>query len=565
MFGRHDQAVYDLLGAHGVLTWEQLDAAFERAKTSDGSLVDQLVAEGVLPREMLEEKLAAYAGCDLLRDASPEPQIAGVDGLSPDLARAYGVIPLRCDRAHAELLTADPFNLQTVDDLSFVLDREVRMIAGAHEAVARWRQRYEADRGIARNEGEEASGVTAMPGEESVPDPSAKELERLAEQAPVVQLVQDVLAEAVRAKASDVHFEPFEDRFTIRYRVDGALREWPSPPRRLALPAISRLKVMANLNIAERRLPQDGRIRLTIGDRKVDLRLSTLPTQSGESAVLRVLDASALTLGFGELGLPPALERELRDVIACPNGILLVTGPTGSGKTTTLYGALRELNRPELKLLTVEDPVEYEIDGVMQVPVNPAAGLTFPAALRSFLRQDPDVVMVGEIRDLETTQIALRAAVTGHLVLSTLHTSDAAGAVARLVGLEAEPFLVSAALRGVLAQRLVRRICPSCRTAATPSAEVLRDLGFDPGKAVAGHFFHGAGCEKCGHSGYRGRVGLFEWLRVTDTIRELISQGASQGQLREQAVRQGMRTLREEGLRLVDEGITTVEEVVRYT
>jgi type IV pilus assembly protein PilB len=574
MFGRHDQAVYDLLGAHGLLSWEQLEAARERVSAAGGmgTLAEQLVADGALTQEVLEERLAAYAGCELWRGTREEWGGRPASGsllehgvVPPGLARAYGVVPLQVGETRVELLTSDPFDLQAMDDLAFALNREVRFVVASEPEMERCWQGYAAGAGLGSNPPDSASVVTEVMADEAETDPSAKDLERLAAQAPVVRLVHDVLAEAVRLRASDVHFEPFEDRFTIRYRVDGALREWPAPPRRLALPAISRLKVMANLNIAERRLPQDGRIRLTVAERTVDLRLSTLPTQSGESAVLRVLDATALNVGLDKLGLPPALEQELRSVIRRPNGILLVTGPTGSGKTTTLYGALRELNRAELKLLTVEDPVEYEIDGVMQVPVNPMAGLTFPAALRSFLRQDPDVVMVGEIRDLETTQIALRAAVTGHLVLSTLHTSEAAGAVARLMGLGAEPFLLAAALQGVLAQRLLRRICRDCRTAERPSPEMMSALGLDPTGGEAPQFFHGAGCEHCGHTGYRGRVGLFEWLRVTEAMRELIGQGASQTQLRELSVRQGMRTLREEGLQLAREGLTTLEEVVRYT
>lgn len=570
MFGRHDQAVYDLLGAHGRLTWEQLDAARNRAAAPGGagSVADQLVADGLLTQADLQQSLAAYAGCELLsgrREALSAAALPRREGIPPALARTYGVVPLGADGLCVDLLTSDPFDLQAADDLSFALGREVRFVAGADSDVERWRQGYDVAAGSSSESREPARDTVEIEAEAEESDPSAKELERLAGQAPVVQLVHDVLTEAVRAKASDVHFEPFEDRFVIRYRVDGALREGPASPRRLALSAISRLKVMANLNIAERRLPQDGRIRLKMADRTVDLRLSTLPTQAGESAVLRVLDATALNVGFSELGLPPGVERNLRELIRRPSGILLVTGPTGSGKTTTLYGALGELNRTDLKLLTVEDPVEYEIDGVMQVPVNPVAGLTFPAALRSFLRQDPDVVMVGEIRDGETAQIALRAAVTGHLVLSTLHTSEAAGAVARLIGLGAEPFLLAAALQGVLAQRLLRRICPECRTASVLPVAIAQNLGLDSSRSEARHFFRGAGCDHCGQTGYHGRVGLFEWLQMTDAMRELIGRGASQAELRELSLRQGMRALREEGIRLAREGVTTVEEVIRYT
>jgi type IV pilus assembly protein PilB len=391
------------------------------------------------------------------------------------------------------------------------------------------------------------------------------DIEQLAGLTPIIRFVNVVLAQAIRDRASDIHFEPFEREFRIRYRLDGALREMPPPPQSLAFPIISRLKVLANLNIAERRLPQDGRIRLTLAGRAVDLRISTLPTQFGESIVLRVLDQSAVRLDLGQLGLPAEIRRGLEEIIRRPNGILLVTGPTGSGKTTTLYSCLEVLNTTDAKLLTVEDPVEYEVDGVMQVPVNLAAGLTFARALRTFLRQDPDIVMVGEIRDLETAQIAIQASLTGHLVLTTLHTNDAPSAITRLVDMGIEPFRLASTVEAVLAQRLLRRICPFCRTAYTPTEPLLRQLGVVASALNGKNFYRGTGCSSCNLIGYQGRVGIFEFLRMSDPLRELIGQGASLIDLRQKALVGGMTSLRSAGLAALLAGDTTVEEVLKYT
>jgi type IV pilus assembly protein PilB len=391
------------------------------------------------------------------------------------------------------------------------------------------------------------------------------ELERLAGQTPVVRLVDFVVNEAIRARASDIHFEPFEHEFKVRCRIDGTLHEVAAPPLTLVLPVISRLKVLAGLNIAERRLPQDGRIRFACEGRIVDLRISTLPTQSGESVVLRVLDRTAAPLMTTELGMPAAVEAGVHEVIRRPNGILLVTGPTGSGKTTTLYSCLRIINTAEIKILTAEDPVEYEIEGLMQLPVNPGIGLTFAAALRSFLRQDPDVLMVGEIRDLETARIAVQAALTGHLVLSTLHTNDAAGAISRLVDMGVEPFLLCATLEAVLAQRLVRRICPDCRRPAEPSAALLEEFGIGAAEIGRANFFRGRGCPACRHTGYRGRTGVFEWLRLNGPLRELVLRRTPAVILKRTAMEHGMWTLRAAGLEAVFAGLTTLEELARCT
>jgi type IV pilus assembly protein PilB len=380
-----------------------------------------------------------------------------------------------------------------------------------------------------------------------------------------VKFVDLVMQQAVKERASDIHFEPFEREFKIRYRVDGALYEMAPPPVHLANSIISRIKVMANMNIAERRIPQDGRIMTSVSGKPVDMRVSSLPTQHGESVVLRVLDRSSVNLNLEQLGMPPYLYDYIIETIHKPNGIFIVTGPTGAGKTTTLYAALRNINTIDCKLLTAEDPVEYELDGIMQVPMNEAIGLTFARALRAFLRQDPDRIMVGEMRDLETAQIAIQASLTGHLVLSTLHTNDSAGAVTRLVDMGVEPFMVAATLEGVLAQRLLRTICKQCRTSYDPSISILNQLGLSPSDTGGKHFFTGAGCPACNNTGYKGRKGLYELLHITDPLRELITAKAPTLVLKQKALELGMISLRDDGLRNIYDGETTIEEVLKYT
>ena len=374
-----------------------------------------------------------------------------------------------------------------------------------------------------------------------------------------------ILDKAVSARASDIHFEPFETEFKIRYRVDGALYEMDPPPRHLALPVISRVKVIANLNIAERRLPQDGRILRVVNGNPIDLRVSTLPTAFGESVVLRVLDRSSANLDLENLGMPDYIYDYILEVIEKPNGIFIVTGPTGSGKTTTLYSCLRKINTIDSKLLTAEDPVEYEIDGIIQVPVNEGIGLTFGRLLRAFLRQDPDRILVGETRDTETAQIAIQASLTGHLVFTTLHTNDSTGAVTRLIDMGVEPFLISASLECVLAQRLIRKICSECRAPYEPTENVLRSLGLTPYDIGDKNFYYGKGCETCNETGYKGRKGIYELLKISDPLRDMINSRAPSVVIRQKAVELGMTTLREDGLRSIYDGITTIEEVVKYT
>ena len=390
-------------------------------------------------------------------------------------------------------------------------------------------------------------------------------IEAEANATPIIRFVDLILYQAIQDRASDIHFEPFENEFKIRYRVDGALYEISPPPRHLALPVISRVKVMANMNIAERRLPQDGRIQKNISGRHIDLRVSTLPTQFGESLVLRVLDRSTVNLDLEMLGMPDYIYNYLLEVIQHPNGIFIATGPTGSGKTTTLYSCLRRINTIDSKLLTAEEPVEYDLEGIVQVPVNEAIGLTFARVLRAFLRQDPDRIMIGETRDLETAQIAIQASLTGHLVFTTLHTNDAPGAVTRWIDMGVEPFLISSTLEAVLGQRLLRSICPQCRTTYQPNEALLAQLGLARQDIGEKQFYYGKGCDACNHTGYKGRKGIYELLKITDPLRELINERAPTVTLKQKSIELGMITLRQDGLRSIFAGDTTIEEVLKYT
>lgn len=561
MFEAHHHAVGEFLRDRALLAPEQLEEASTDA--TGRALSDIVIDHGWVSREIFLAEIAEHLGYPY--EAELPESLAGeaVAELPGNLARTYGVVPWRTDPTGIDLLTADPFNTRAVEDLTFALGRDIRLTVADPEKVhALIKQHYGEDDASL----EELLADIQQVGEEVETDHmSDAELEALAEQAPIVRFVNLVLSQAVKDGASDIHFEPFEADYKIRYRVDGALYEMAPPPKHMALPISSRLKVLANLNIAERRVPQDGRIKITLRGRPVDLRVSTLPTQFGESVVLRVLDQGAVQLDLTQIGLPSEIEASLRATIRRPNGILVVTGPTGSGKTTTLYSALRELNETERKLLTAEDPVEYEIEGVMQVPINTSIGLTFERVLRTFLRQDPDVIMVGEIRDLETAQIAIQASLTGHLVLATLHTNDAIGAVTRLTDMGVEPFLIGSSLEGVLAQRLVRRICSSCRESYPLEPEAAEQLGVAMDERATFECFKGRGCATCSGTGYRGRHGLFEWLPVTDTLRESISRSVSVGELRKQAGIEGSGALRQSGIEALRAGITTVEEVLQYT
>jgi type IV pilus assembly protein PilB len=489
-----------------------------------------------------------------LGEFDPPKELVAI--LPASMARLYGVFPISMDAKNLYAAFTDPLNPQLAEDLRFAIGKDIIPVVGRPEHIQAL---------IDKHYGSGALDVQAVLGQLGLSAQKATNEEPDPNSAPIVRFVDLVLTQAIKEKASDIHFEPFEHEFKIRYRVDGALYEMAPPPVHLANSIISRVKVMSNMNIAERRVPQDGRIMTTVEGKPVDMRVSSLPTQHGESVVLRVLDRSSIQLTLPDLGMSDYLYRFIQDTINKPNGIFIVTGPTGAGKTTTLYAALREINTVDAKLLTAEDPVEYELDGIMQVPVNEAVGLTFARALRAFLRQDPDRIMVGELRDLETASIAIQASLTGHLVLSTLHTNDAAGAVTRLVDLGVEPFLIAATLEGILAQRLLRTICSGCKVPYDPSLSILNQLGLTQDDTAGKQFFTGSGCPKCGNSGYKGRKGLFELMELNDPLRELITKRAPTLVLKQKAIEVGMVTLRQDGIRCIFDGITTIEEVLKYT
>ncbi len=549
------------------LQYEEVAAEFKRS----GTPVIQILQDfEFLDLDTILQAMANYLGTEVVALRNRDFPPALLSQIPAKTAKTYQCLPIEASDGALRVAFADPFNPGQADDLGFVVGKEIQLVvanpADVHQAIEKHYGGQEsadfadilkeigADEDIAKE-------VTALGGDL---DDEAM-VASLANEAPIIKYVNLVLYQAVQDRASDIHFEPFENDFRIRYRVDGALYEMAPPPKHLALPVISRIKVMANLNISERRLPQDGRVSFPLGNRMIDLRVSTLPTQFGESVVLRVLDRSTVNLELESLGFPKYVQDYVSQAIQVPNGILIVTGPTGCGKTTTLYSCLRRVNTIDSKLLTAEDPVEYDIEGVMQVAINEAMGLTFSKALRSFLRQDPDIIMVGEVRDLETAQIAIQASLTGHLVLSTLHTNDAPGAVTRLIDMGTEPFLISSTLMAVLGQRLVRKICKNCRTPFEPTETQLALLNLSPHDLGDKVFYYGRGCSTCNDTGYRGRKGIFELLVVNDAIRAMINERAPTVVLRQKAVELGMVTLREDGLRSIFDGDTTIEEIVKYT
>ena len=562
MFEDHNDTVYEIIKGANLLEPAQLDELNESHLHTGKSLADAVIDSEVVEREQILAAVAEYLGYEYLATPPNKVEEDIASTVRASVARMYAVVPYEVSDTSVSLLAQDPFNPAIIDDLTFTLNKDITIVVCNPEHI---------DSLLIATYGEEDSSIDDILGDlgesftESQDDLSEGNLTDMANQTPIIRFVNLVLQQAIKDKASDVHFEPFEDQFRIRYRIDGALYEMAPPPKNLAVPVTSRVKVLSNMNISETRIPQDGRIKMTIAGRPVDLRVSTLPTQFGESVVLRVLDKSVVNLDLEALSLPDDILQTIRDLVDRPNGIFIVTGPTGSGKTTTLYSALREVNSVETKIITAEDPVEYEIDGIMQVAVNHQMGLDFSRALRAFLRQDPDKIMVGEIRDLETAQIAVQASLTGHVVLSTLHTNDAPGAVTRLIDMGLEPFLISASLEAILAQRLIRRICPSCRTAYEPGHDLIEMLDVDPLEIADKDFFYGDGCAECSNTGYRGRIGLFEMIVVSDAIRELINNRAPTLTIKQKALEQGMRSLRDDGLRAIFDGNSTIEEVLKYT
>ena len=557
----------DLLKQNGVLDDEQISVILDEQKNDGGKPIRQLVIDGgYVTEDDLLGMMAAYQGCEVVDLASMELDADTVNAIPASIARMYNVLCVAVDDTSVTLATANLVDPRVSDEVAFALTKEVRFVM-AREADVNER--------ISQHYGDASDSVADMlkslgeglDGDESLKsDPNdVAALEGAANNNAVVKFVNMILYQGVVDRAADIHIEPFERDFKIRYRVDGALYEVKAPDVSMAPAIISRVKIMANLNIAERRVPQDGRIAITVAGRPVDLRVSCLPTAHGESVVMRILDQSATSLDLENVGLAEDVYEQLTMDIEKPNGIIVVTGPTGSGKTTTLYSVLRRINSIDSKLLTAEEPVEYDVDGIVQVPINPEVGNTFPKVLRAFLRQDPDIMLIGEIRDLETAEVAIQAALTGHLVFSTLHTNDAAGAVMRFVDMNVAPYMVASTLEAVLGQRLLRTCCKECKEAYEPDAETLDRINLTRDQIGGRPFYFGRGCKTCNGTGYKGRKAIFEYLRVTNPIRELINARSPTLIIREKARELGMRTMREDGVRSILDGYTTVDEVLRYT
>jgi len=553
--------IWHLLLDAGIATEEQLEEAFDESQRMNRTFVNILFNFDIITEDDLLKLIAENLGTEVFIFKNKELDMNLVNTVPADMARFYGVIPVKEEGDVLWLVAKDPLSSQLTDELPFALGRDCRIMVGYPREIDEMLDVFYPEKSsTVKDIIEEMSSLrTDISGDD------AESLEKAANEAPIVRFVNLILQQAIKDKASDIHFEPFSDEFRIRYRIDGSLYEMAPPPKHLAIPVISRIKVMSNLNIAERRIPQDGRIELRINKKPIDLRVSTLPTRYGESVVLRVLDRSVVNLSLDSLGMTEKTIADIRRLIAAPNGIFIVTGPTGSGKTTTLYSGLREINTIEDKLLTAEDPVEYDIEGIIQVPVREQVGMTFAAALRAFLRQDPDRIMIGEIRDVETASMAIQASLTGHMVLSTLHTNDAAGAVTRLIDMGIEPFLISSTLNGILAQRLLRRVCLDCREEYAPDDAELKMLGLTREEVDNRPFYRGIGCEKCNNSGYKKRVGIFELLIISEPIQQLINNREPSQVIRLQAIADGMITLRRDGINQILNGITTAKEVLQYT
>jgi type IV pilus assembly protein PilB len=544
----------------GLITQEQSTDLMEEADRM-GKPIEQIVANfGIINEDDLLKLIADRLGLPFvdLANVTFTPELLST--IPPQTARIHGALPVAFSKQAVTVALKDPLDSQSIDDLRWAINRDIQaVVAPIAQIDSLLAQYYGTDQDSMDELLSQLAGEAQKISETSLDDQSA------ASSAPIIKFVNTIIAKAIQAQASDIHFEPFEKEFKIRYRVDGALYEMAPPPKRLALPVISRIKVMSGLNIAERRIPQDGRIQTSMAGRQVDLRVSTLPTQHGESVVLRVLDRSVVNLELESLGMPDYLLGYVVETINKPHGIFIVTGPTGSGKTTTLYSCIKKINTIDTKILTAEDPVEYELEGIQQIQVHEAIGLTFARALRAFLRQDPDRILVGETRDLETAQIAIQSSLTGHLVLTSLHTNDAPGAITRLIDMGVEPFLISATLEGVLGQRLIRRICPKCRTPYEPTESILAQIGLSAHDVGDKSFHYGTGCEYCNQTGYMGRKGIYELLDIKEPIRQLITAKAPTVVIRQKAIELGMSTLRQDGLRCIFDGETTIEEVLKYT
>ena len=547
----NDEYVLQLLTERGYLTADQVAAAAESMKAENETTLDVLVSGGTLDEDTVLGTIADQFGLKYCHVDADAIDSAVVGEIPSEISKKYGVVPIVASEESVTVALIDPMGYDAIDSLRYVLHgKDVEaVLCPIAEVKAAQAKLYS---------GEDAADVSTRD-EEGLDDNVAA-----GDDSAVIKLANMIITTAIKMKASDIHIEPMEKEFRVRYRIDGALRKMDSPPKRLQGAIISRIKIMSKMKISEKRIPQDGRIQITVGGRDLDLRVSSVPTNHGESIVMRILDKSNLSLGLPQLGFLTDDQATFERLIKLPDGVVLVTGPTGSGKTTTLYACLGQINTPDKKLITVEDPVEYQMSGINQVQVNKDVGLDFSAALRSILRQAPNIVMIGEIRDDETADIAMEAALTGHLVFSTLHTNDAPSAVTRLLDIGVKPFLVASALRAAMAQRLVRAICENCKESYTPTERELKMLG-TMSKTVPERMYHGAGCDKCGRSGYKGRKGIFEIFKVDDTIQRLIFDHAPATLLRQRAREMGMRTLREDGMLKVASGMTSLQEVLRVT
>ena len=552
------------------VTEDQIRAGVEAARRNDMRLGTTLVAQAVIDEMVLAGALSAQLGLPVMEKIPVEDlDLDLVRDLPISFAKTHGVLPVqKRDDGVVDVVVTDPLSLSPVDDLRAFLGSPVQVWLGGQEAIlAAINSAY--DR-VARSAGEVIDELEdAETGQEDNVQEIVDILDATDDEAPIIRFVNTLFTEALKERASDIHIEPFERELVVRFRIDGVLYDKFHPPKRAQASIASRIKVMANLDIAEKRLPQDGRIRIKVAGRDVDIRTSTVPVAHGERVVMRLQDRSAGLLGLSEVGIVGDQVDGWNSLIRRPHGILLVTGPTGSGKTTTLYASITVINSPDINILTVEDPIEFQIKGIGQMAVNPKINLTFAGGLRAYLRQDPDVILVGEIRDQETAEIAIQASLTGHLVLSTLHTNDSAGAITRLVDMGVEPFLVSSSLIGVMAQRLVRRVCSDCRETYVPSPDQLAEIGLAPDTLIAGqgHVYRArvGGCEACLGTGYRGRTGIYELLTVDESMRQLIVSNPTAGAVKREAMKRNMRTLRDDGAAKVIEGITTMEEVLRVT
>ncbi len=563
-----DQVIGQILADRGIISAQQLQEALEEKQTS-GKLVSHILIDmGFVTESQLLETLGEQLNMEVVDLNSLDIPQNIINMISASWARMYQVVPIDFFDGVLSIAMADPLNPNILDELRFIVDTEIRGAISNPKDIETALDKYY---GPEESEDSITNLIDSYEDEDLELDAAMMDMERsditnltdMVNEAPVIKLLNLVLLQAIKDKASDIHFEPFDTDFKIRYRVDGTLYDMIPPPRHLALAVTSRIKVLANLNVAERRLPQDGRIQLNVGGKNIDLRVSTLPTAFGESVVMRVLDRSNVSLDIDQIGMPEDVKNRVIEIIEKPNGIFVVTGPTGSGKTTTLYSCLRYINKIESKIITTEDPIEYDLDGIIQVAIKDSIGLTFARCLRSILRQDPDKVMVGEIRDIDTAQIAIEASLTGHLVFSTLHTNDAAGSITRLIDMGVEPFLLTSTMEGVLAQRLVRTICSECKEPYNPSPDILASAGLSMEDMEGKTLYYGKGCKHCNKTGYKGRTGIYELLTINDTLRELILEKAPQSLLKSKAAEAGMRTLRVNGLEKAFMGITSLEEVLR--